>query len=120
MRGRPPKYTPDLCEMVAAYLSTGQTLKAFAQDIGLSRRAVTYWRLWHPDFNDACSTKPASLESQPVPGVTLRQQTAEIFSLAAWGVPKDLALATPPNPRAMTEDEVDERLFGGQMRARAA
>lgn len=120
MRGRPIKYTPILCQMVSDYLSAGQTLKAIAQDLALERKTLYRWRARYPDFNTACSTRPTNLEDQPVPGVTVRQHTATIFSLAAWNMPRDLALATPPSPGALTEDEIDERLFGSQMRARAA
>lgn len=114
--GRPIKYDPAHCDAMREHLAAGRTISAFAALLGIERRTLYNWMIAHPEFAMACAT--TRQDNEPVPGVTLRKPTAAIFSLSAWNMPADLAHL--PTWSTMTEDEVDDRLYGQQMRARAA
>lgn len=48
--GRPTKYDPKYCEMIIDFMSTGQSLIAFADEIGVVDSTLYGWAEKHPDF----------------------------------------------------------------------
>lgn len=52
--GRPTTYKPEYCEQVVEYCKDGDSLTAFAADIGCCRDTITEWRKVHPSFSLAC------------------------------------------------------------------
>ncbi len=52
--GRPTIYNPDYCDTVYRVMSQGETLVAFAVEIGVAVSTVYLWQEEHPEFMEAC------------------------------------------------------------------
>lgn len=51
--GRPSKYDPAMCDIVAASGADGKTLAEMAADIGIDRSTLNEWCDLHPEFSRA-------------------------------------------------------------------
>lgn len=59
LSGRPTLFLPEYCDRVMEFCSAGHSLTAFAGEIGVSRRTLTYWREAHAEFDEACEVAKA-------------------------------------------------------------
>jgi hypothetical protein len=57
--GRPTKYLPEYCDRVIEFCADGASLTAFAGEIRVSRRTLTYWAEAYHEFYEACEVAKA-------------------------------------------------------------
>jgi transposase len=51
--GRPTKYKPEFCEMLAEHFAEGYSYESFAGVVGVARATLYLWEEQHPEFLDA-------------------------------------------------------------------
>lgn len=55
LRGRPPSYKPEYCQLVMDWRAKGYSFGGFAGSIGVARGTINEWMNRYPEFNEACS-----------------------------------------------------------------
>jgi hypothetical protein len=51
--GRPPKYNPEICELVTKFCMLGCTDERLAELLGIATSTLYYWKNVHPEFLEA-------------------------------------------------------------------
>lgn len=52
-RGKPSKYTPEMCQRLIDHMAQGNPFASFCADVGISRKTLYRWMESHPEFAEA-------------------------------------------------------------------